>query len=269
MSEFNGKVCIVSGAASGIGLCISQRMVAAGATVAMLDNQPAVIDVAARLGANASAWVADVTDLDRVTAAVAEVANRHGRIDYLFNNAGIGVGGEFQDMDAGLWKRIVEVNLIGEFHLMHAVYPRMVAQGSGHIVNVASGLGLSPMPMNNAYVTSKFAVVGMSESLRPEAALHGIHLTVVCPGFVETPLTRDVKMLGVDAEAVKKMIPVRFIGADEAAGEILRAVLRRKRFAIFPGYVGVLVFLYRSFPALFFRGSLRMARRFHAIRKQP
>ncbi len=128
-----------------------------------------------------------MTDLDAVRAAVADAAGDDG-LDYLFNNVGIALGGPTHEFTAAHWDRIIDVNLRGVVNGVLAAYPAMVAAGRGHIVNTASAAGLAPPPLVAPYATTKAAVVGLSLALRPEAALHGVRVSVLCPGMVETPI---------------------------------------------------------------------------------
>ncbi|HEX3839911.1 MAG TPA: SDR family oxidoreductase [Acidimicrobiales bacterium] len=192
--HFEGKVAIVTGAASGIGKALATELVDRGATVVVSDiaGQEAAL-VAERLDRRAGtgravAATLDVTDPDAVEALVARTAAEHGGIDLLFNNAGIGVGGEVRELSAAHWRRVIDVNLWSVINGVNAAYPRMIAQGRGHIVNTASLSGLLPSPMLVPYSTTKHAVVGLSVGLRMEAAAHGVKVTVVCPGVIETPL---------------------------------------------------------------------------------
>jgi NAD(P)-dependent dehydrogenase (short-subunit alcohol dehydrogenase family) len=138
--------------------------------------------------------VLDVVDADAMTALINATIDQHGRLDYLFNNAGIGVGGWVEELSLDDdWRYSVEVNLMGPIHGIHAAYPRMVEQGFGHIVNTASVAGLVPVPGTGAYALSKYAVVGLSRGLRSEGRHHGVRVSVLCPGVVRTPILNGGK----------------------------------------------------------------------------
>jgi NAD(P)-dependent dehydrogenase (short-subunit alcohol dehydrogenase family) len=192
--HFEGKVAIVTGAASGIGKALATELVDRGATVVVSDiagDEAASVaeDLARRAGnARAIAATLDVTDADAVDDLVGRTAADHRGLDLLFNNAGIGVGGEVRELRAAHWKRVIDVNLWSVINGVNAAYPLMIAQGRGHIVNTASLSGLLPSPMLVPYSTTKHAVVGLSVGLRMEAAAHRVKVTVVCPGVIETPL---------------------------------------------------------------------------------
>jgi NAD(P)-dependent dehydrogenase (short-subunit alcohol dehydrogenase family) len=111
-----------------------------------------------------------------------------GRLDLAFNNAGIGVGGPTEELSLEHWERTLDVNLRGVVHGVRAAYPLMIEQGSGHIVNTASLAGLTPFPLGVPYAMTKHAVVGLSVSLRVEARTHGVGVSAVCPGVIDTPI---------------------------------------------------------------------------------
>jgi NAD(P)-dependent dehydrogenase (short-subunit alcohol dehydrogenase family) len=189
--RFAGAVAIVTGAASGIGKALSTALVARGASVLLADiDREGAASVAASLGVGlrARAVEVDVTDRARVREVVEATASDHGRLDYLFNNAGIGAGGPVEELPGSLWERAIDVDLNSVIYGVAAAYPLMVRAGTGHIVNTASLAGLVPSPFLTPYAAAKSAVVGLSTSLRVEAAARGVRVSVVCPGPVETPL---------------------------------------------------------------------------------
>lgn len=189
--HFRGRTAIVTGAGSGIGAALSRALVAAGADVvcADLDGEAAARTAAAATGpGSASAATLDVTDAGEVQALVDETASRAGRLDLVFNNAGITFGGETEDLTLAQWDAIIDVNIRGVVHGVAAAYPLMVKQGAGQIVNTASMGGLMAAGLITSYVMTKHAVVGLSLALRSEAAAKGVGVTVVCPSAVETPI---------------------------------------------------------------------------------
>jgi NAD(P)-dependent dehydrogenase (short-subunit alcohol dehydrogenase family) len=129
----------------------------------------------------------DVRDSSAVHSLVQDVIGRHGRLDLMFNNAGIYQGGETDELLPAHWDRVIDVNLRGVVNGVNAAYPIMIKQRFGHIVNTASLAGLLPTALVAPYVTTKHAVVGLSLCLRAEAAAHGVGVTVICPGFIDTP----------------------------------------------------------------------------------
>jgi NAD(P)-dependent dehydrogenase (short-subunit alcohol dehydrogenase family) len=129
-----------------------------------------------------------VTDQEAVAHLVNEVAGAYGRLDYIFNNAGIGISGYMQDIGQSAWEEMVNINLWGVIYGTQAAYEVMLRQGHGHIVNTASLAGLIPTPTAVPYGVTKHGVVGLSTSLRAEAEPVGINVSVICPGFIDTPI---------------------------------------------------------------------------------
>jgi NAD(P)-dependent dehydrogenase (short-subunit alcohol dehydrogenase family) len=232
--HFDGRVCVVTGAASGIGFAVSAALLDAGAVVVLADRDAdrlasAAGELAAHVGQVDSIPI-DVTDAQQVQHVIDDTVSRRGSLDFLFNNAG--VGGTLPIADATLqhWRRIVELNLWGVIHGVHAALPVMRRQGSGHIVNTASLAGLVPFPYQSLYCTTKYGVVGMSECLRYELAADNIRVSVVCPGNVVSRIF-GTPILG---EAVDATPPEDAIPAEEAARIILDGVAEGEGIIAFP-----------------------------------
>lgn len=260
--SFAGRVAIVTGGASGIGHAVAARLVARGGIAVLADiDADAAARTAAELGPAAHAVALDVRDGDAVGELVARTAADHGRLDYIFNNAGIAVMGEALETTAEDWERIVDVNLRGVIHGVRAAYPIMVEQGSGHIVNTASLAGLIASPGLVAYAATKHAVVGLSRSLRIEAARYGVRVSAVCPGFVRTSIVEHGTLRGIEREEAEKMPPV-WCDVDTAAREILRGVDRNLGVIVVTGHARVLHRLERYAPrAVEWIGKLGMRKR--------
>ena len=189
MSNWQGKSAIVTGAASGIGLALSEAMIKRGAHVWMNDVNVAGVEAAAdRLGERAHASELDVRDGAAVKALVEKVASEHGALDYMFNNAGIGIGGETKDILVEHYDRVIDINIRGVTNGVAAAFPLMVEQGHGHVVNTASAAGLLPIPVMASYSMSKHAVVGLTKSMRFEGDKYGVRVSALCPTAVETPI---------------------------------------------------------------------------------
>jgi NAD(P)-dependent dehydrogenase (short-subunit alcohol dehydrogenase family) len=182
-----GTTVLVTGGAGGIGSALGAELSRRGATVVLADLDGAAAEAAARrIGSGARGVALDVRDGDAFAALVAEVDGAHGGLDVLVNNAGVGVAGPVEDLSAEHWRRALDVNLGGVVHGVAAAYPRMRARGAGQIVNMASLAGLVPLPLLVPYATTKHAVVGLSTSLRAEAAGSGVRVNVICPTAVRT-----------------------------------------------------------------------------------
>jgi NAD(P)-dependent dehydrogenase (short-subunit alcohol dehydrogenase family) len=270
------RVAIVTGGASGIGRALSAALVARGDRVVLADlDGAAAEDVAERLRAGgpgtATAAAVDVRDAGAVTALVTGTAERHGRLDLLFNNAGLGIGGPAEELSPAHWDRTLDVNLRGVLHGVQAAYPLMLRQGHGHIVNTASLAGLLPMPGSAPYATTKWAVVGLSLSLRAEGAARGVRVSVVCPGGVDTPildkgmpadLPRVPSVEGIDTRAViTRASGGRLYGADALAADVLRGVDHNRPLIVAPRQARVMWRLMRLSPSLVLRALAAMAAR--------
>lgn len=194
MTEFKGKVALITGGASGIGLGIAKRLVAKGTRAILADFRQDHLDEArawfdqAGQGAQVEPLLLDVTDRSAFEAAAQDIEARHGGVDILVNNAGVGVEGMLRDARYADWDFGLGVNLGGVVNGIVTFVPRMLARGTGgHIVNTASLAAMVRMPSQyGIYVTSKAAVVALSESLRLDLAPDGIGVTALCPGFVKS-----------------------------------------------------------------------------------
>lgn len=255
MDFFKGKVAIVTGGASGIGRSVGRELVRRGATVVLADLNKELLDETAGslsdAGSRVEAAALDVTDVDAVKELVDRTVSQHGRLDYMFNNAGIAVVGYTKDFSYDDWRSVLDVNLYGVVNGVFAAYPVMVKQGFGHIVNTASLAGLVPAAGEISYTASKYGVVGLSHALRLEAAEHGVKVSVVCPGFIETPIFYNAKLLGLDRTKMIESIP-KPTSPDECASVILRGVERNKATITVTRLAKILWILQRISPAFIF-----------------
>ena len=225
---YQDKICIVTGANSGIGYALSEELLKRGATVYMAGRNPEkVAKAAAQLSAyegQVRILVVDVTKQEQVQQAIEGTAAETGRLDMLFNNAGISLLGLFETATLDDWKTIIDTNLWSVIHGVHA------KQGFGHIVNTSSVGGIIPFPMQTIYNCIKYGVTGLSESLRYEYAEKGLHFSVVCPGDIATPVFSKV----VDSKGRGTEIPDDAYPADKAASDILDGVAERQGRIIVP-----------------------------------
>jgi NAD(P)-dependent dehydrogenase (short-subunit alcohol dehydrogenase family) len=202
MSTFKDKIAIVTGAASGIGKALCEELVRRGARVVATDlNEEALQSTVASIQGTSHPVYAqkqDVTDYEAFKRLVDDTVAREGRLDYIFNNAGIAILGEVRDGSIDHWRKVLDVNLNGVVYGSLLAYQQMVKQGSGHIVNLASVEGLMPFPTTVSYVTSKFGVMGLSEGMWVEGKDLGVKVSVVCPGFVSTPIFEVSDTVGMD-----------------------------------------------------------------------
>jgi NAD(P)-dependent dehydrogenase (short-subunit alcohol dehydrogenase family) len=197
--KLQDKLVVVTGAGSGIGRATAQAFAAEGARVAVCDvDQARLATLAAELGARlVLARAVDVADRAQMAAFADEVHALDPAVDVVVNNAGVAVGASFLDTSLDDWDWLLGVNLRGVVHGCHFFARPMVAAGRrGHVVNVSSIFGIYPAPMVTAYVASKFAVLGFSQSLRAELADHHIGVTAICPGLINTAIIADGRMNG-------------------------------------------------------------------------
>jgi len=266
---YRDKVAIVTGAASGIGRALVEELSRRGAIVIASDRNSAPLEETVRACAGSpcrpSASPLDVTDLEGFKALVEETSARHGRLDYLFNNAGVAVGGEARDLAVSDWKEVLDVNLMGVINGVLAAYPVMVRQRSGHIVNTASVAGLVPLPCEVSYVASKYGVVGLSHALRAEAADLGVKVTVVCPGKIETPMWRTSKIVAFDRDRLLSLVP-KGIEPRECAAAILAGVARNRSTVVVPGHARLMWYAGRLSSDLAILLARRFMRRVRAFR---
>ena len=252
------KVAFITGGASGIGAAFARVLAKQGTVVVLADRQLGLAEeVAAAIvqdGGKASAVELDVRDAAQFQRVVDETVARTGGIDYLFNNAGIGVGGEIARYSLADWYDVFDVNLRGVVHGIQAVYPLMCKQGSGHIINTASMAGLLPTGEAASYAATKHAVVGLSKALRIEAKEHGVRASALCPGVIRTPILTTGKYgrLNMKAGAEQKVMELweRMgpMDVDVFARKALRAMERNKSIIIFPFRWKVLWWLERLSP---------------------
>lgn len=274
MYLWNQAIVVITGAGSGIGRALALALAKRGARVVVTDvDGNAVARVAAecaklaprQTGEPAQAMVLDVVDAGAVQTCIDLVVREHGRIDYLFNNAGIGIGGEAFEIPLVSWNRIVDINLRGVIHGITAAYPIMVRQRSGHIINTASLAGLAPAPLLAPYGMTKHAVVGLSTSLRLEAQKLGVRISVLCPAAIETPLLDAVTPAGLPdtpwVPDIRRFL-TRMAGppypVERCAEDAIRAIERNRGVIVLPRQARLLWLIARWFPWLVGKVALRI-----------
>ena len=235
-SNLRGSTVLVTGAGSGIGRELALLAARREADLVICDvDEPglAEVETAVRdLGGRVLARRVDVASRDQMRDFAEAVQAEAGPVDLLVNNAGVGLGAGFLDTELEDWDWVLAVNVLGVVHGCHFFVPRMVERGAGgHVVNLSSMAGFFASPSLAAYSTSKFAVLGLSEALREELRPHGIGVTAICPGMINTPITRNAPARGLLAdpaarERVVSLYRRRNYGADRVARNILRAVDR-------------------------------------------
>lgn len=255
MSIFNGKVAIITGAGSGIGRGLAEELALRGAYVVISDVNVERIEKTAegirKAGGKVSMSRVDVSDYDAVRKMVDDTVAAHGRIDYIFNNAGISAVGPAKDFTIDEWRNVINIDLYGVVHGVAVAYPIMVEQGFGHIINTASIEGLVPFPSTASYVTSKYGVVGLSNVLRIEGAEYGIKVSVVCPGYVKTAIFTDYKAINFDRQKMlEEQKNWKGVTSEECAKRILCGVEHNRAFIVVTFFAKFLWVLNRISPNL-------------------
>lgn len=270
--NFSGRLCVITGGSSGIGLAVAEQLAAQGARLLLVARDAAALDAAAArlrlLGASDVAVLsADVTrdeDVARLPQAIRALAPA---ADVVINSAGVVSAGLLHEVPLDEWRRLHEINVLGVVRVLQAVLPDMLTRGQGgQVVNIASAAGLVGFTGMSAYCGTKSAVVGLSESLRSELAGAGIGVTAVCPGFVKTPIASKLKLFGrMDNPRTQQFVQNWFVRNNLAAETVARRTLdavRRNRALVVVGRDAVSGYwTKRLFPGLLQRMMARTAGR--------
>ena len=257
--DWSNQVVLVTGASSGIGRALALELARRGAKVGLIARRRELLEEIAseisRAGDNKKADVAlltvEVQDADAMRAAAQRLMSAFGRIDVMIANAGIGVTNSALEFDAAKLASTMNVNVIGAANSVAAVLPEMIARGSGHLVVISSLAAYRGLPKSAAYCASKAAVSSMFESFRLDLAPRGINVTIIHPGFIETPLT-----------AGRKAQLPWLMKVDHAANRIIGAIEKRKKSYAFPWQLATIVRLGMFMPNFMYdwfsrRNSLR------------
>lgn len=253
MRAIRGKTALVTGAASGIGRAIALRLASEGVHLFLVDVNAVglarVVGEASRAGVEAAGRRCDVAEPREVSAVVAEVFNRWGGVDILVNNAGITYYGHTERMSAEHWDRLLRVNLLSHIQFTRELLPSLLARPEAHVLNVCSMFGLVGMPKLAAYTTSKFAMVGFSDSLRAEFGRDGLGVTALCPGFVDTNLFASAPV--GESQKGPKIPPAVFCTTvDKVAVAAVKALRRNRRLVVVSPWAHLLVNAKRFVPGV-------------------
>ena len=269
---FQDKTIVITGGGSGLGRALAIEMARSHASIHILDirgdHAGETMDLIIEMGVSAISHQVDVTDYSQLSATMEGIYRKEGKIDILINNAGMSMTGEIRDLALDHWQRTIELNLMGTVHGIHIVYPMMVRQGFGQIVVISSMAGLAPIPVIAPYVTSKYALVGLSRSLRLEGEDFGVKVNLICPGRLDTTLLDASEILNVDREKFLSKVPFSSFPLSKAVRIIVKGMIHNRAMILFPAYVRWMAWADRYFPFLlkpFFRYSLRQ---FRSLRRE-
>ncbi len=262
--NLKGKNCLLTGAASGIGRSLAILLGKEGVNLFLADldlpNLEKVREIIAPLGVKVFATKCDVSQYEDLKKLAEQVYAQLGDIDILFNNAGIGTGGFIEQLEPEEWKRLLDINLWSVIFAIKVFLPRMLERGSGYIINTASGAGVVGLPNHIPYVTSKFAVVGLSEALYSELNHRGIDVSIICPTLVKTnlidrsiiQLPSNVSLGNNEQERARKLEDFRKVfwdiymrgslTPDQAAERYMKKIKQRKLYIFDKKIVNVAMF---------------------------
>lgn len=198
MSHLKNKNALITGAGKGIGKAVALALAKEGVNVILLARTQADIDVVAKeattFGVKSLAITADVSDINSVNTAIEKALSEFKTIDILINNAGIAAFGKFLELEPAAWERIIQVNVMGTYYVTRAVLPNMIERQTGDIINISSTAGLNGNALTSAYSASKFAVLGLTDSLMQEVRKHNIRVTALIPSTVATDMAKELNL---------------------------------------------------------------------------
>ncbi|SDH97747.1 3-oxoacyl-[acyl-carrier protein] reductase [Flavobacterium omnivorum] len=198
MNDLKNKNALITGAGKGIGKAVAIALAKEGVNVILVARTQSDLDQVAQevnaLGVKSLTLIADVANINSVNTAVDKALSEFKTIDILINNAGIAAFGKFLELEPEAWERIIQVNLMGTYYATRAVLPNMIERQTGDIINISSTAGLSGNALTSAYSASKFAVLGLTESLMQEVRKYNIRVTALTPSTVATDMAKELKL---------------------------------------------------------------------------
>ncbi len=240
MKNFNDKLAVVTGASSGIGQAIAVELASHGASVVLVGTNIKRLSESKKLcediGATAYVQQANVADLEQMKQLANTVMSEIGVPDILINNAGVVMSGLMHEVEPEDWDRLLGINVMGVVYGCRYFLPDMIKRGTGgHIVNIASAAGLIGQPGMSTYCATKHAVVGISASMRYELSGNKIGVTTMCPGYVQTPIMDNLKLVGkLNTEKVRSKVASDMkrnkLTAEDVAKRTIKAIIKNEAF---------------------------------------
>jgi short-subunit dehydrogenase len=253
MRDLSGKRAVVTGAAAGIGRAISLELARVGCRLFLIDlnaeSLGAVIDAVRATGADVGGRTCDLADPAQIVEVAAAAIGQWGGVDLLLNNAGIAYYGPTHEMRLDQWERLMAVNLLAPIRLIHALLPSLREQPQAHILNVASVTGLVPKRRIAAYQTSKYGLVGLSQSLRAEYSPYGVGVTALCCGFVRTDLLATAAREGMKT-VTREPAKWYTVSPEYVARVAVRSIRRNRGVVVVPLIARVFWWMQRLSPAI-------------------
>ncbi|MCA9519903.1 MAG: SDR family NAD(P)-dependent oxidoreductase [Myxococcales bacterium] len=257
------RTVLITGAAGGIGRATALAFAREGASIVAADIDVeglAALETAVRAhGVDCRGRRVDVSNATEVQDFAAELDASAVEIDVLVNNAGVLAGGFLLDTSLETWRWLIGINVMGPIHFNHCFVPGMVARRRGHVVNIASGAGIIGLPTIGAYSATKFAVVGLSQAMRAELAMHGIGVTVVCPGVIKTDIVNAARKETIDPKGAHGLVH-RGLSPEAVAAQIVAAV-RQNTAQIFPTVESKFGYLMSRVSPLLVRSAMTLCAR--------
>jgi 3-oxoacyl-[acyl-carrier protein] reductase len=206
MTDLKNKNALITGAGKGIGKAIALALAKEGVNVILVSRTQSDVDQlateTASFGVKSLALAADVSDINAINTAVEKALDEFKSIDILINSAGIASFGKFLELEPTAWERIIQVNLMGTYYTTRAIIPNMIERQTGDIINISSTAGLNGNALTSAYSASKFAVLGLTDSLMQEMRKHNIRVTALTPSTVATEMAKDLNLTDGNPEKV-------------------------------------------------------------------
>ena len=270
--SFSDKISFVTGGASGIGQAICLELGCRDSVVIVADKDLKGAQETGRklekIGKVGEAVFLDISNEQQFHDALCSVVKRYGRLDYLFNVAGISLVSEIRDIESQKWKDVIDVNMMGTVYGSKMAYDIMLRQGYGHIVNIASAAGLMAQPTTFAYTMSKHAIVGFTKCLIAEARDFNVDVTLVCPGYVQSNIFTSCELVNVAREDIIALVPFNPMDTAKAAAKVVHGVSKRKQIVVFPFHAKFAWALCRMFPSLSIRMTGPALREFRKVRRE-